>query len=218
VLEDHPDLPASDLPKLLGRHVGDVLAIQVDVALGRHVETVDGPQDSRLSAPGEADDDENLARVHVEARVVGPDGRARLPLDLGLALARPAHLERLPGPASENHRAVLYPDDRVLALILVSLRGLSPLVACYTGLHGLAPIPPPDILRNACNPPLRPASICMISAFRSPFNCKDIANQGFQSASADIFACLASAWPFVFHSTDARARRYRRPPGRGERR
>jgi hypothetical protein len=53
VLEDHPDLPAPDLPKLLGRHVGDVLAIQVDVALGRHVETVDGPQDGGLSAPGE---------------------------------------------------------------------------------------------------------------------------------------------------------------------
>src|SRR3712207_2676325 len=51
VLEDHADLPAPDLPELLGRHLGDQLAVEVDLPLGRLVQAVDGPQDRGLPAP-----------------------------------------------------------------------------------------------------------------------------------------------------------------------
>jgi hypothetical protein len=92
VLEDHPDLLAPKLPELLGRHLGDVLAVEVNLAFGRLDQTVDYSQERRLAAPREPDDHEDLTRLYLEVRVVDADGRPGLLLDLGLALSRTPHL------------------------------------------------------------------------------------------------------------------------------
>ena len=72
MLEDHPYLLAPDLPELLGWHIRDVLAIQVDFPLCRFDETVDRPQERGLSASREPDDHEDLTRPHLEVSVVYP--------------------------------------------------------------------------------------------------------------------------------------------------
>jgi hypothetical protein len=113
VLEDHPDLLAPDLPELLGRHLGDVIAVEVDPPLGRFDQAVDHPQESRFAAPRKPDDHEDLTRNHVKVRIIDPDGRSSLPLDLGLVTSRAAHLQSLPGSTPEHHRTVLHPDDRL---------------------------------------------------------------------------------------------------------
>jgi hypothetical protein len=120
-----------------------VVFVQVDLALGRLDEAIDHPQERRLPTPREPDDHEDLTRLHLEVRVVDADGRPGLFLDLGLALSRTPHLQGLSGSTPEDHRTVLYPNDRVLVLNLVSFRGLSPSLAFYIRLQGPALTPPP---------------------------------------------------------------------------
>src|SRR5215207_3389962 len=121
VLEDHPDLSAPYLPALLGRHLGDVLAVEVDPPLGRLDEPVDHPQERRFAAPREPDDHEDLTRNHIKGRVEDPYGRTGLLLDLGLATARAAHLQSLPSPTPEHYRAILHPDDCLRVSYVVGL-------------------------------------------------------------------------------------------------
>ena len=75
MLEDHSYLPAPDLPELLGRHLRNVVFVQVDLALGRLDKAVDHPQERRLATPREPDDHEDLTRLNLEVRVVDADGR-----------------------------------------------------------------------------------------------------------------------------------------------
>ena len=90
------------------------------------------PEHATCHSP-EPDDYEDLARLNLEVRVVDADGRPGL-----FSRPRPCsfpqtpHLQGLPGSTAEDsQRTVLYPDDRVLALNLVSFRGLFPSLAFY---------------------------------------------------------------------------------------
>ena len=97
-LEDHRDVASSR------RQVGDVDAVDPDLARGRLLEPGDGTQERRLAAPGRPDEDDELAVGDREADVVDGDEAVAVGLRDSLELDRrhdrlapPRRTTRLPG-------------------------------------------------------------------------------------------------------------------------
>src|SRR5665648_359787 len=88
VVREQPDLlddVADPATQPVGVDVGDVLTLEVDVPTGGLDHAVDESQGGALAAPGRADQDEDLALVHVQGEFL--DGRYRGPrIDLGHAV------------------------------------------------------------------------------------------------------------------------------------
>jgi hypothetical protein len=73
VLEDHADLPVTQVAQLVVVHGENVLAVDDQLATRRFDETVDHSDDSRLPRPRQAHDDEELTPLHGEVDVVGSE-------------------------------------------------------------------------------------------------------------------------------------------------
>ena len=64
VLEDHGHIP------ILGRGLGDILAVQVQMAVGDVLQTRDHPQSGGLAAAGGTHQNDELAVLHFQIGVV----------------------------------------------------------------------------------------------------------------------------------------------------
>jgi hypothetical protein len=120
-----------------------------------------------------------------------PPGASRAP-----AWARPS---RKPPSSSLTRMIGSWP------LILSGFRSLSPSIACYTGLRGLAPTPLPDIRTKCLQPTLAPGWHLYDKRFPEPLQLQGHRKPGLSIRFGRyLLHVWASAWPFVLHCTDAR--------------
>src|SRR4028119_812083 len=150
----------------------------------------------------------------MEGRIVSPACRPGRPLDLGLAPSRTPHLQSLLGPAPENHRAVLYPDDRVLAFNPLCFRGLS----FGSPLHGVARssayTSAAGQTRIACNPTLRPAAELHDMCYSEPLQPQGPRKRIFCMSRPKFLRLKVVVLPFAFHRARCPSKGCHRPTGR----